>query len=80
MRKSTPRAPIARRENLRLYRVDFPQPAAIWADIALNTEAMKHPALTLFVLVVVLVPWLAAVALGDWIRAQLPGPQDALKH
>lgn len=46
----------------------------------MNTEAMKHPALTLFVLVVVLVPWLAAVALGDWIRAQLPGPQDALKH
>ena len=31
---------------------------------------MKQPVLTLFVLAVVLVPWLAVVAIGYWIKAQ----------
>ena len=31
---------------------------------------MKPSTLTLVVLAVVLVPWLAAVALADWIRAR----------
>jgi hypothetical protein len=39
---------------------------------------MKQPVLTLLVLAVVLVPWLAVVALGDWIRAQRARAQGAL--
>jgi hypothetical protein len=49
------------------------------ADITLNTEAMKHPVLTLLVLAAVLMPWMAAVALADWVRSQIPGQQDAIK-
>jgi len=49
------------------------------ADITLNAETMKHPVLTLLVLAAVLVPWMAAVTLADWVRSQIPGQQDAFK-
>jgi hypothetical protein len=39
---------------------------------------MKTSTLTLVVLAVVLVPWLAAVALADWIRARRTRPTDVL--
>ena len=38
---------------------------------------MKHSTLTLGVLAVVRVPWLAVVAFGDWVRARRARP-DAL--
>jgi hypothetical protein len=39
---------------------------------------MKPSTLTLVVLAVVLVPWLALVALADWIRARRATPSDVL--
>ena len=43
----------------------------------MGLHPMKHSTLTLVVLAVVLVPWLAVVALGDWIRARRVRPTDA---
>lgn len=31
---------------------------------------MRRPTFTLLLLAIVLLPWLAVVALGDWIRAR----------
>jgi len=78
MRKSTRASIVAGPRGGWLYRVDFQELRAVWADTTLNTDSMKHPALTLLVLAAVLVPWMAVVALADWVRRQVQGRQDAL--
>ena len=39
---------------------------------------MKHPLFTLIVLTIVLIPWLAVVAFGDWLREKHGSPHGAL--
>jgi len=80
MGKSTPSRIIASPQNRGLYRADFLKPRALWADIALNTDAMKHPVLTLLVLAAVLMPWMATVALADWLRSLIQGRRDPLEQ
>ena len=57
-------------EHLGLWRPESRKPGANRADIVLDLRQMKPSTLTLVVLSVVLVPWLAAVARADWIRAR----------
>jgi len=78
MRKSTRTSEVDVRGNRPFPRISFHDPRAVCAETALNTDSMKHPALTLLVLAAVLVPWMAVVALADWVRRQVQGRQDAL--
>jgi hypothetical protein len=65
-------------DNRWLYETERANIRGEWVDITLGLHPMKHSTLTLVVLAAVLVPWLAVVALGDWIRARRVRHSDAL--